>query len=412
MQRVFLISLHKPVNPIYFDPWLVYLAGAVKECRLPYASCETPVLAKGQDAALEFFSGWSGGQTIVISSLFGYASYRLSKEFAFWSRKTWPESKIYMAGALAKYCPDEVLANLPIDASILDIHKNSVCQIIKGGRGTAHPQPGPLQGQNETCRLSLALPCVEHLDMKKLRRLLHKTGMCWNLIGSQGCPHACVYCYRRQSRPIYRDVYEIIREIKYMERQFNISRFNFLDDNFLNDPSQVDAFCEALKGNGNGTGFRFQGRVDRLNRDMLAKLKDCGLLGVSFGIESGSTRILAEMKKGFDIEKADTTLATCRDMGIDYHASFILGMPGEDLNSVRDTRYFLKRNNFKRNYRICFLTPAPGTPVFQLARERGLVKDTERYLTSLNRIYDKPVVDLTGHGTKWLIAQKRALKDF
>jgi hypothetical protein len=113
--------------------------------------------------------------------------------------------------------------------------------------------------------------------------------------------------------------------------------------------------------------------VDTVSRQVLEKMHQAGCTTVSFGVESGSPDMLKRIKKGFTLEQVVHAVQLCRDCGIDPHASFILGLPGETKSTLSQTLAFgerLKAMGVSHGFHI--LAPFPGTDVRECVDEYDL----------------------------------------
>jgi anaerobic magnesium-protoporphyrin IX monomethyl ester cyclase len=114
--------------------------------------------------------------------------------------------------------------------------------------------------------------------------------------------------------------------------------------------------------------------VDTVSRrKVLEKMRQAGCTTVSFGVESGSPEMLKRIKKGITLEQVVHAMQLCRDCGIDPHASFILGLPGETETTLAQTLAFgehLKAMGVSHGFHI--LAPFPGTDVRERVDEYDL----------------------------------------
>ena len=72
-------------------------------------------------------------------------------------------------------------------------------------------------------------------------------------------------------------------------------------------------------------------------RKTLEVMKDNGLRLLLVGYESGNQQILFNIKKGMRVEFARRFTRDCHKLGIVIHGTFILGLPGETRETIRET---------------------------------------------------------------------------
>jgi radical SAM superfamily enzyme YgiQ (UPF0313 family) len=105
-----------------------------------------------------------------------------------------------------------------------------------------------------------------------------------------------------------------------------------------------------------------------------------GCVGIKFGVETGSQGMIKELGKPVDLEKVKALAGWCAGAGIKTHATFSLGLPGEDAQSVEETLSYLERLDVD-SIQVSICTPFPGTRFFAAAEKEGLLKtrDWEKY---------------------------------
>jgi len=140
-------------------------------------------------------------------------------------------------------------------------------------------------------------------------------------------------------------------------------------------------FRDRLKAKGllGKLTFTSSGRVDMIDDEMCKILKELNILSLAFGFESNSTRVLRYIKNKSDLtaEKNEEAIKLCTKWGIDASGSLMLGMPTEKISDMKKSIEFI---DFARKHgasRIGFnvLVPYPGTEIWNIAKERGKVKD-------------------------------------
>jgi radical SAM superfamily enzyme YgiQ (UPF0313 family) len=105
-------------------------------------------------------------------------------------------------------------------------------------------------------------------------------------------------------------------------------------------------------------------RVDTVSEKLLSKMKAAGCTAISFGIESANPTILNTIKKGITAQQVRDAIRLCRRVGISAYASFILGLPGETPQTIKETTEFaanLQQEGLAYGFHI--LAPFPGTEV-------------------------------------------------
>ena len=192
---------------------------------------------------------------------------------------------------------------------------------------------------------------------------------------TRGCPYPCTFCaggvvsgkkIRRRS------IDNVLSEIIMLKKNFGIREFHVIDDNFTMDTSYAKEFLRRLKSLNLGMTWATPNgvRMDTLDRELLDLMKETGLYLISLGIESGSDNVLKLMKKGITTDKIRKCVNRIRDAGIDMAGFFILGFPGETVETIKETiRFSIELPLVRANY-FTYL-PFPGSESYKELEAKG-----------------------------------------
>ena len=239
------------------------------------------------------------------------------------------------------------------------------------------------------------------------------------VLTSRGCPFRCIFCSARLSsgyRYRVRSPQNVIEEIDLLINRYGARQLAFLDDNFIVDKQRAMEICDLIieRGYHKKVVWTCAGRADQISEPLLRKFKESGCVLISYGVETGSQRLLDLIKKGLTIEQIEEAVRLTRKVGIKARGTLMLGLPTETPEDSRQTVEFAKRLglNFAK---FSLATPYPGTELYRLAKEQGLLKtDDWRYFSSMAGFggYD-PVYVPEGREARELRQwQKRATRDF
>lgn len=168
---------------------------------------------------------------------------------------------------------------------------------------------------------------------------------------SRGCPSLCTFCinvvtgnqrYRTKSPE------KVVAEIAAMVRRHRLTHVKIVDDNFFANIERSRRICQGLVDAGLDVTWDGECRADYFNERQLddATLDLCrrsGLVQLTLGIESGSQRTLDIMRKGITPEQAENAIAQCDKHGIIARSSFMLDVPGDTLDDIKETVRFINR---------------------------------------------------------------------
>lgn len=188
-----------------------------------------------------------------------------------------------------------------------------------------------------------------------------------DFISSRGCPFNCTFCYQPWGRKFRAHSVDFILDaLSYLKDSYHIDFVAFQDDEFMGRKSRVFEFCEKIQKRIPNLLWSCTGRVNFIDEDIVGKMRDSGCVSISYGFESGSPRILKSMNKNVTIEQMENAARINRKYEMMLPVSFIIGMPGEDEESCRETVEFCVRNNIPLKS-MMFATPYPGTELFEFA---------------------------------------------
>jgi len=186
---------------------------------------------------------------------------------------------------------------------------------------------------------------------------------------SRGCPMACAFCESGRNGVIW-DRFVRYESLELVEQQLReiyelgFTGVMFYDDILpLNKPRML-SILDMLKK------YHFIWRCF-IRTDVIAKqggfeylkqMRDAGLVEVLAGVESADNQIKDNIWKGTTIEQDTQALQWCKELGIKFKASFILGLPGEDKESMKATRQWILQQKPDRAD-VNILIPFPGTPI-------------------------------------------------
>ena len=224
----------------------------------------------------------------------------------------------------------------------------------------------------------LPFPAVDLVPLSKYRAM----GFPITMVTSRGCPHECIFCVGRRMvgrRVRYFDVNRVVDEFETLSRM-GFSVICIVDDLFTTNKARCMEICDEILRRGISHLWSAFSRVDTVSEELLGRMKEAGCMGLCFGIESGNQAILDRIKKKTTLEQCRRAAALCHEVGIDPWMSFILGLPGETPETVRNTMEFGEALSESHGFHI--LSPFPGTEVRDRHEDYGitiLTDDWDRY---------------------------------
>jgi len=144
-------------------------------------------------------------------------------------------------------------------------------------------------------------------------------------------------------------------------------------DLFTANRDQVMELCELIIKDGLRIKWTCNSRVDYVDKEMLRIMGRAGCWMISWGIESGSETILKKVRKGTSPQKSRQALVWAKEAGILNWGYFIIGLPGETVETIRETIELSK--SLPLDIALFHIAaPYPGTPFFFQVMENGWFK--------------------------------------
>lgn len=210
----------------------------------------------------------------------------------------------------------------------------------------------------------LPMPMHELLPLMKYRMpLIH--GPFTFIVTSRGCPAGCTYCIKHVSYQFgtrLRSPELIMEELWSLKRQ-GINNIHMYADLFTVHRDQVVELCKRMISEKINLKWTCNSRVDYVDEEMLTLMGKAGCWLISWGIESGNEQILRHARKGAYPDKAERALKWAKAAGIRNWGYFIVGLPGETEETIRQTIDFAKKLPLDIAL-FHVAAPYPGTPFF------------------------------------------------
>ena len=196
-----------------------------------------------------------------------------------------------------------------------------------------------------------------------------------SLYTGRGCKSRCTFCHRYRTR----SVGHVIEEIAWAKKAFpEVKEFFFDDDTFTDDLPRAEAIARELGKLGVVWSCNAKANVPRA---ALKVMRDNGLRLLLVGYETGNQQILYNIKKGMRIDVAKRFAKDCRELGVTIHGTFIMGLPGETQETIKETIEFAKEVN-PHTLQVSLAAPYPGTFLYKQALENGWLDDADADLVN------------------------------
>lgn len=210
----------------------------------------------------------------------------------------------------------------------------------------------------------LPIPLHHLLPLDKYRIPMVK-GPYTFIVTSRGCTAGCKYCIKHVSYQygIRIRTPENIMEELWALNKLGITNIHMYADLFTVSREQVVGLCNLIIKEGLKIKWTCNSRVDYVDEEMVQLMGKAGCWNISWGIESSSEQILKKAAKGYRLEQAPRALKWAHEAGIKNWGYFIVGLPGETVETIQQTIKFAKELPLDIAL-FHIAAPYPGTPFF------------------------------------------------
>ena len=204
---------------------------------------------------------------------------------------------------------------------------------------------------------------------------------------ARGCPHQCTFCFHAFQGEKYRwrSAGSIVGEMRYLKEQFGVNIVTFNDELTFHSIRQASIFADTLLKSNLRMYWTASCRSGLFSKDehvdVARKLKQVGCLWLGFSLESADPRILKWMNKHTGPEAFSLQVELLRKADVTSFTSIVLGYPNETEATIKATIDCCIANGIYPS--AGYLLPQPGSPMYDYAREQGLIGDEEEYLLSI-----------------------------
>ena len=213
------------------------------------------------------------------------------------------------------------------------------------------------------------------------------------VICSKGCGIKCTFCHRFLKGIRFIPIPILEKRIKYLIKKFDVAAISFADECFGCNKAWLLEFCEMIKPL--NLVWRVGGmRTSIIDKDILRRMRESGCRTIIYGIESGSEEILSVMEKRISMKQNYEAMQLTAEMGLFTIPQLVIGMPGENCRTLKETAEFVAFNQClaaERNPQaisVNYAQALPGTPLYEYARNHGFIgqglEEEERYLLSIS----------------------------
>ena len=407
MNIVFInICLRPYLDKAYFPIGLAYITTALKRAGYTFDIIDIDA-NRYTDRELESFLAQKTYDVVAFGTL--VSGYKFAKNVARIARETNPKAVIIAGNSVASSIPSHLLHNTEVDIAVKGEGELTICKIMRALdkkepweniKGIAFLKQDQLIDTGYEVPLSIEevthpdwelfnmdlyikksiqdVPKPYPIPLDQIRAFVVNT--------ARGCPFHCTFCYHvfQYVKYRYRSSESILSEIKALQERYGINYVNFFDELTFFSKKQFGLFIERLRES--KLHFFWNADIrsdlfDEQDHDVLVEAQKLGCQSFGYSLESGNPEILKTMKKNLTVENFIRQKKALDKAGIKTFTSLVIGYPEETIETIKQTFDVCYDLNVYPS--VGYLLPQPGTPMFEVAKQKGYAEDMEAYLNQM-----------------------------
>lgn len=350
------------------------------------------------------------------------------------AKKINPNCKIALGGVHPTAFPERTIKESGADFAVISEGEITFYEIVKGV-AEKNLDPSKIDGicyKDENGKIiknkprkyienldEIPFPARNLYDLKKYysapTKKVSDEPMVTPILTSRGCAFRCVHCISNVlwSRAVrFRSCDSVVAEIEECISKYGIREFNILDDTFTLKKERLMEICRKIIEKKLKIYWVCFSRVNTIDEEMAEIMHKAGCRKISFGLESGSQKILDLMHKNATVEMGRMAVEAIRKYKIEAHASFMFGNLGETKETIRKTIDFAKSLDID-NATFFITSPLPGTHLYEVAKEKGYINENTKWEEFAPLTNTQPILVQDNVSKEELVYwQKRAFREF
>ncbi len=378
---------------LYFPLWLTYATGVLGKNGFDVDLIDAPADNYSVDDVIERTRKFQPSLIVLDTST---PSIYNDVAVAGQLKEICPSSFITLVGTHVSALPDETLnidkrvdaiARYEYDYTLLDLAKTLESQgnlrsisglSFREGNGITHnPARAYIENLDE-------LPFVSKVYKKflKIENYFNPNALypMVTITTSRGCPFPCTFCVYPQTLMgrgfRVRSVENVVSEMEYIVKNFPQAKAIFFEDDTMTvNKNRCKELAELIINKKLNISWTANARIG-LDYETMRIMKKAGCRSFCVGFESGSQKILDNMKKKAKLDEMESFMTNARKAGILIHGCFMAGLPGETKETLQETLNLAKKLN-PDTVQFYPVMVYPGTEAYAWYKERGLISTSD-----------------------------------
>lgn len=216
------------------------------------------------------------------------------------------------------------------------------------------------------------------------------------VMATRGCPYECTFC---SSPQMWGRTYEMrppddfVNELEHLYHTYNVENFELYDLTAIIKKQWIVDMCREILRRGLHITYQFPSgtRAEAIDSEVAVLLRDSGCKNITYAPESGSKKVLAEVKKKVKIERMLDSIRQSSRAGLNVKLNMVMGFPDDTHSDIWRTFWFLIRCSWNgaNDAAPAVFSPYPGSALFdRLVSEGRIDADDDSFMYDLIGTYD------------------------
>jgi len=252
-----------------------------------------------------------------------------------------------------------------------DIKKIKSLAFKKGNKIHINPRRSLIKNLDE-----LPFPARNFLPMEKYNDLFCKGYPNIPMISSRGCPFRCNFClepvFYGKPNFRFRSGKNVVDEMEHLIENYDPEEIYFDDATFTINEKRILDICREIERRKLDIMWSCMGHAS-VSKRILKEMKRSGCRAIKIGVESADEQILRNVNKSVNLDMVRKCVKNCKDVDLEIHATYMVGLLGETKESIEKTlKFALSLKTDTSQFSIA--TPFPGTEFYETLKNRGWLK--------------------------------------
>ena len=302
---------------------------------------------------------------------------------------------IVLGGSAFALLPDQLLAHLNADVGIIGEGEAAFLGFLKEleRSGPPYKYEGPkiIDGRQGSIDDLDTMPLPDRTGFDNEAYL--RWGGMGNIQTKRGCPFTCIYCTYpiiEGARVRLRSPGRVCDEIERMIDQ-GITNV-FVVDNVFNAPiDHAESICREIIRRNISLSWSCYASPRFVTQHLIDMMLAAGCTSVEFGSDAADDVMLGNLGKNFSVDDLRNASALCREAGLSFCHSLLIGGPGETMESVRRTFETVTGMSPTAVISMIGIRVFPGTELSSRAMEEGCISPDADFLKPV--FYLSPAIE-------------------